>query len=124
MFLDYRIMPGKAPVPVIAFGGARVVGARNILLALARKTGRFLGNPHDTEKWLAMAAEIAASPAMLEEQLATQDFILGDYSVADMAAYPLLLRAQTPAGLASVARWAARMAMRPAAGRGLGVIAG
>ena len=124
MFLDYRIMPGKAPVPVIALGGARVVGAGNILLALARKTGRFLGSPHETETWVAMAGGIAAAPQRLEGQLAAQDFILGGYSVADMAAYPLLVRAGAPAGCANIARWTARMAKRPAAGRGMAVIAG
>ncbi len=83
-------------MPVIALGGARVVGAGNILLALARKTGRFLGSPHETETWVAMAGGIAAAPERLEGQLAAQDFILGDYSVADMAAYPLLVRAGAP----------------------------
>ena len=42
MFLDYTILPGRAPVPVTVLGQARLPGANNILMALARKTSRFL----------------------------------------------------------------------------------
>ncbi len=121
MFLDYRVMPGKAPLPVIVVaGGGRVVGSPNILIALGRKTSRFLPNPQDVAPWLASSAPDTAA---LEERLAASSFILGDISVADMAVYPRLAGERAIlAAHPAIARWAARMAMRSATGRGMGVI--
>ena len=121
MFLDYRVMPGKAPMPVIVVGGGRVVGAPNILLALGRKTSRFLSNPESVAPWL---ANTAPDVAALEARLGAARFILGDVSIADMAVYPKLAR--EPAILAAhpaIAGWAARMSIRSATGRGMGVLA-
>jgi glutathione S-transferase len=120
MFLDYRIMPGKAPLPVIALSGARVVGGGNILTALARKTGNFLP-AGDFAAWLAAAPDIAALAAQLE----SRDFIMGEVSIADMSVYPRIAgRADVPAAHSTIARWATRMMQRPAVGRGMVAIAG
>jgi glutathione S-transferase len=119
MFLDYRLMPGRAPVPVIAFSGARVVGAPNALMALARKTGRFLADAADVAQWLGPAPDLAA----LDTRLATSRFIAGDFSVADMAIYPRLAADLDALSRHShIARWIEDMARRPAVGRGLAVV--
>lgn len=115
MFLDYRLMPGRAPLPVIAIGGARVVGGANIVMALARKTGRFLPET-DAQAWLdATQPDIAA----LDSRLANSEFVAGKYSVADMALYPRLTASTV--GCANIARWASTLSKRPALGRGMGV---
>jgi len=120
MFLDYRIMPGKAPVPVIALGGARVVGAANILPALARKSGRFLPEG-DFAPWFAASVDMAALTAAVEKA----DFICGAFSIADMGVFPRLSALQGAADAApAVARWARRVWIRPAVGRGMGALAG
>jgi hypothetical protein len=118
MFLDYRIMPGKAPLPVIALGGARVVGAGNALTALARKSGRFLP-PGDFSMWLTPSVDMAGLAAALE----AGEFICGGFSIADMFVYPKLAALQADAEPA-VARWAARMWKRPATGRGMTAVVG
>jgi hypothetical protein len=120
MFLDYRIMPGKAPVPVIALGGARVVGAGNILPALARKSGRFLPDG-DFSTWFAPSIDMARLTAAVEKA----DFVCGAFSIADMALYPRLAALQGAADAEpSVARWARRVWIRPAVGRGMVAVAG
>jgi hypothetical protein len=120
MFIDYRIMPGKAPVPVIALEGARVVGAGNILPALARKTGRFLPEG-DFAPWFAASVNMAALTAAVEKA----DFICGEFSIADMGLYPRIVALQGAADAElAVARWARRVWIRPAVGRGMGAVAG
>ncbi len=120
MFLDYRIMPGKAPVPVIALGGARVVGAGNILPALARKTGRFLPDG-DVSAWFAASVDMATLTAAVGQA----DFICGEFSIADMGVYPRLAALQGSADAEPVvSRWARRVRIRPAVGRGMGAVAG
>lgn len=117
MFFDYRIMPGRAPLPVIAIGGARVVGASNVVMALARKTGRFLVTPEDAAPWLATPVSLDA----LDAQLDGREFVLGAFSVADMAVYPHVVRmgiSKQPA----IARWAERMSKRSGVGRGMGAV--
>ena len=118
MFLDYRLMPGRAPLPVIAIGGARVVGGANIVMALARKTGRFLPDA-DAQAWLdAAQPDIAA----LDELLAASEFVAGKYSVADMALYPRLAgTCDRWSSHVSIARWMTVLSKRPALGRGMSV---
>lgn len=122
MFLTYRVMPGRAPMPVISLAGARVVGGRNIVMALARKTGRFLPASDEAMRWSDTKAFDADA---LEATLSNAAYIDGEVSVADMAAYPLLARRPELAeGRAAIARWMGAMMRRPATGRGMGVIAG
>ncbi len=118
MFLDYRVMPGRAPVPVIAFFGARVIGAPNVLMALARKTGRFLPGA-DVAQWLG-----AASPdlAALDTKLANAPFSASEFSVADMALYPRIAADGAASQRPRIARWIAEVSKRPAVGRGMAVI--
>jgi len=118
MFLDYRLAPGRSPLPVVAEGGARIPGAGAILLMLARKTGRFLpGDMAEIKRWTeAKTLDLAA----LDTLLANSDFILGDFSIADMAVYPRIVGdAAAFAAHPAIARWAARMMRRPATGRGM-----
>lgn len=122
MFLDYRVMPGKAALPAIAIDGARLVGPSNILLALARRTNRFLITREEAAIWL---SNTPPDIATIETQLRAADFILGRISIADMVAYPRLasditIRDAHP----SISRWTSRMATRSATGRGVCVIAG
>lgn len=120
MFLDYQVMPARAPLPVTVVNNARLPGAGNILLALARKTNRFLLKAEDAAVWL---GKTPPTLDVLEAQLADRDFILGPYTVADMVAYPLAVRQQDRlAAQPNVARWAARLQLRPAVGRGMGAI--
>ncbi len=120
MFLTYRVMPGRAPMPVISLSGARVVGGANIAMALARKTGRFLPNSDDAMRWGDPKTFDAAG---LDTILSRGAFIAGDVTVADMAAYPLLVkRPELAEGRAAITRWMGAMMRRPATGRGMGVI--
>jgi glutathione S-transferase len=116
MFLDYRLMPGRSPLPVIAVGGARIVGAPSVLMALARKTNRFMPET-DVKAWLdAEQPDLAALDALLS----ASEFVAGRYSVADMAIYPRI--AASAGAHAGIARWAATLSKRPALGRGMGVV--
>ena len=121
MFLDYRVAPGRSPLPILADGGVRMPGAAAILTMLARKTDKFLpGDVAETKRW---AEAKALDLETLDALLAKSDFILGDFSIADMAVYPRI--AGDAAGLAAhpaIARWAARMMQRPATGRGMTVV--
>ena len=119
MFLSYRLMPGRAPLPVIAIGGARVVGGPSIIMALARKTGRFLPET-DTQAWLdAARPDIAALDALL----AASEFASGKYSVTDMALYPRLAGDREGwSSHANIMRWMTVLSKRPALGRGMSVI--
>ncbi len=120
MFLDYAIAPMRAPVPLTVVGNARLPGANNVLMALARKTNRFLPNADDAAPWLSKTP-----PALetLEARLADRDFILGPYTIADMMMYPLAARqAGVVATLPNVACWLKRMSLRPAVGRGMGAV--
>jgi len=121
MMLDYKLAPGCAPVPVTVLGQARMPGHNNILIALARKTGRFLPNVAEMAPWL---ARTPLGLDAIEAQLATREFLMDAYTVIDMAMYPLVV--QDGAGLAGyplTAAWAERLRIRPAVGRGMGVVA-
>jgi glutathione S-transferase len=120
MFLDYRIAPQRSPVPVTIVGYARMPDAANILMALARKTGRFLPDAMDAAPWL---AKTPPDLSQLEEQLADRDFILGAYSIADMAMYPIAAQqAEKLSACPNVMCWVKRMSLRPAVGRGMGAV--
>jgi glutathione S-transferase len=119
MNLDYSLAPGRAPVPVVVFGQARLPGHNNILLALARRMNRFVPNAEAAAPWL------SKTPPGLDELdalLGTQDFILGAYTVVDMAMYPIAARADV-AAYPNVRAWMERLRVRPAVGRGMGVVA-
>ncbi len=117
MFLDYVIAPARAPLPVTVVGNARLPGANNVLLALARKTNHFLPDAAAAAPWL---AKTPPSLETLAAQLADGDFIFGVYTIADMAMYPHVapLRGQL-AAFPNVARWEQRMRLRPEVGRGM-----
>ncbi len=122
MFLDYTIPPGRAPVPVTVLGHARMPGANNILMAMARMTNKFLPSAEDAAPWLAKTP-----PALdeIEAKLGAQDYILGPYTVVDMLMYPLVLR--QPAQLIAypnIRAWIARLRIRPGVGRGMMAVAG
>lgn len=120
MMLDYTIAPGRAPVPVTVVGQARLPGMNNILIALARKTGKFLPDVEAATPWL------AKTPPGLDEmeaQLSEQAFLLGAYTVIDMAMYPLAARADLSA-FPHVQTWANLLRIRPAVGRGMGAVSG
>lgn len=120
MFLDYAIAPTRAPVPLTIVGNARLPGANNVLMALARKTNRFLPNAEEAAPWL---SKTPPGLEALEAQLANKDFILGAYTVADMMMYPQVAQMAGPlAAHPNVARWAMRMSLRPAVGRGMGAV--
>jgi glutathione S-transferase len=122
MFLDYAIPPGRAPVPVTIIGQARMPGANNILLALARKTGKFLTSAEEAAPWL------AKTPPGLDEieaRLAGHDYILGRYTIIDMLMYPLVLRQpEQLSGYPNINAWIERLRIRPGVGRGMMAVAG
>jgi glutathione S-transferase len=120
MTLDYKLAPGRAPVPVTVLGQARMPGHNNILIALARKTGRFLPDVAAAAPWL---AKTPLGLDDIEAQLATRDFLMDAYTVIDMAMYPLVVRdTATLARYPLTAAWAERLRVRPAVGRGMGVV--
>lgn len=120
MFLSYTLAPACAPVPVLIVGQVRMPDAANVLLALARQTGRFLPPDIDAaRRWLAKSP-----PSLndLEVALQGKDYILGPYSIVDMAMYPhAAAAAEVPP---AVAKWRQRLSLRPELGRGMGVLAG
>ncbi len=123
MFLDYTIPPGRAPVPVTVIGQARMPGANNILLALARKTGKFLHAAEDIAPWL------AKTPPGLDEieaKLAGQDYILGRYTIVDMADVPARRCASRSScrRYPNISAWIERLRIRPGIGRGMMAVAG
>ncbi len=69
------------------------------------------------------AGEYERCLGVLERRLEGRDFILGEYSVADMAAWPWVLIAkplgQSLEGFANVSRWRQAVKERPAVRRGV-----
>lgn len=119
MFLDYRVMPGRAPVPVLAFSGARMAGAPNVLMALARKTGRFLPG-RQAPNWLDAGS---VDVEMLEAALALSEFAAGEFSVADMTLYPRIAPGDMARRRPVIARWLDAVSTRPGVGRGMAIVA-
>lgn len=119
MSLSYTLAPQTAPVPVMIFGQARLPDAANILLALARKTGQFL--PPDVAMATPWLSKSPPGVSSLETALAGQDYILGPYSIADMAMYAHV--ASLPDLPPAVEAWRHRLSLRPGVGRGMGVFA-
>ena len=120
MMLDYKLAPGRAPVPVTVLGQARMPGHNNILIALARKTGRFLPDVTAAAPWLAKTPQGLAA---IEAQLARHDFLMDAYTVIDMAMYPRVVRSGAAIADYPMTRaWAERLRIRPAVGRGMGVV--
>jgi len=117
MFLSYKLDERRAPVPVLIYGQARLPDAANILVALARQTGKFL--PPDMEAAKAWLIKTPPGVDELAAALSDKDYILGPYSVADMAMYPRVAFAAGPP--ASVDAWRYRLSLRPGVGRGMGV---
>ena len=81
MYLDYVVAPARAPMPVTVVGNARLPGAGNVMLALARKTNHFLPDAAAAAPWLGKTP-----PALdvLEAELAGRDFIFGVYTIAEI----------------------------------------
>lgn len=121
MFLDYIVPPGRAPVPVTVIGQARMPGANNILMALARKTNRFLPSAEDAAPYF---SKTPPGLAEIEARLAGQDYILGAYTVVDMMMYPLVLPQQDKlAAYPNITAWRHRLSLRPGVGRGMLTVA-
>jgi glutathione S-transferase len=117
MYLTYTIAPRLSPVPLTVVGNARLPGANNVLMALARKTGHFLPDAEQAAPWLSKTP-----PGLdeLEARLSDRDFIFSVYTIADMAMYPLVAkRSEDLAAFPKIARWAERLRLRPEVGRGM-----
>lgn len=120
MYLDYTVAPQRAPMPVTVVGNARLPGLGNILLALARKHNHFLPDAAAAAPWL---SKTPPDLAALEAQLDGRDFIFDVYTIADMAMFPLVTRQRDNlTAYPRVARWEARLRLRPEVGRGMGAI--
>ena len=76
--------------------------------------------PYSHERY---AGEYRRCLEVLEHRLEGRDYILGDYSIADMAAWPWVLIAkplgESLDGLPNVTRWRAAVKARPAVQRGV-----
>lgn len=120
MYLNYVVAPARAPVPVAVVGQARMPDAHNILMSLAHMTRKFLpADPPAAAPWLLKAAPPLEA---LEAALSANEFILGPYTVADMAMYPRhAFATDLPPATAA---WRDRLRLRPEVGRGMGVVAG
>jgi glutathione S-transferase len=115
-FFDYRIIPG-GPLPMIVDRDARIGGAGNILAHLAQRSGWPIA---DALPWLAWSGDLK----VLDQALAGRPFMLGAFSIADIAVWPHVVRDRAMlAAFPNVARWADRMSRRTAAGRGMGAMA-
>ena len=120
MYLDYVVAPARAPMPVTVVGNARLPGAGNVMLALARKTNHFLPDAAAAAPWLGKTP-----PALdvLETELAGRDFIFGVYTIADMAMYPhVAAQRDKLSAFLNVAGWEQRLRLRPEVGRGMGAV--
>lgn len=119
MFVSYTLAEKRSPVPVMIVGQARLPDAANILVAMARQSGRFL--PPDVQAAARWLSKTPPDLAELEAALTGKDYILGPYSIADMAMYP---RHALASGLPPVVEaWRHRLSLRPELGRGMGVFA-
>jgi GST-like protein len=70
-------------------------------------------------------AELSALYAIADRRLAEAPYLAGEYSVADIAAYPWVYRHKMQeidiAGLPALAAWMTRVAARPAVQRGMNI---
>ncbi|MBN8945362.1 MAG: glutathione S-transferase N-terminal domain-containing protein [Rhizobiales bacterium] len=79
--------------------------------------------PYAIDRYTAEAGRLYR---VMEQRLSTRDYLAGDYSIADMAAYPWLRahswQGQTLEAYPAIQRWYAAVRQRPAVQRGLAVL--
>lgn len=122
-FLDYRIT-SEGPAPSISENGARIEGLQPTLLFLANRAPKLLLETQRAAAlgWLAVAASGAPDAAKLDQAVANSRYILGEFSIADAAIYPIIASKPVSPAHANIALWVQRMTRRSATGRGMGAI--
>ena len=144
-------------IPVLLDGTLTLAESGAILVYLAEKAGRLLAPRYPVLQWLMFQMahvgpmlgqahhfrlqakqklpyaieryekEAARIYGLLDAELARRDYLAGEYSIADIATYPWILR-DFNFGVAlddypALKRWAGRIGARPAVQRGMEILA-
>ena len=153
---EFTSLNPNQKIPAIIDGDVRLAESGAILIYLAEKGGRLLSPRYETLQWLmfqmahigpmlgqahhfrlqakeklAYAIERYEKEAarlfkVLDTQLAQTNYLAGDYSIADIATYPWILRyfnfGVQLDDYPALKRWAERIGARPAVQRGMEIL--
>ena len=153
---EFTALNPNQKIPAIIDGGVRLAESGAILIYLAEKLGRLLMPRYETLQWLMFQMahvgpmlgqahhfrlqaqeklpyaieryekEAARIYAVLERELAKREYLAGEYSIADIATYPWILRyfnfGVQLDDYPALKRWADRVGARPAVQRGMAIL--
>jgi GST-like protein len=153
---EFTALNPNQKIPAITDGDVRLAESGAILIYLAEKTGRFLKPRYEALQWLMFQMahvgpmlgqahhfrlqakeklpyaieryekEAARIYGVLERELAHRAYLAGEYSIADIATYPWIMRyfnfGVELDDYPALKRWAVGIGARPAVQRGMDVL--
>jgi GST-like protein len=154
---EFTALNPNQKIPAIIDGDVRLAESGAILIYLAEKVGRLLTPRYETLQWLMFQMahvgpmlgqahhfrlqakeklpyaieryekEAARIYGVLEGEVAKREYLAGEYSIADIATYPWILRhfnfGVQLDDYPALKRWAERIGARPAVQRGMEILA-
>ena len=153
---EFTALNPNQKIPAIVDGELRLAESGAILIYLAEKVDRFLSPRYETLQWLMFQMahvgpmlgqahhfrlqakeklpyaieryekEAARIYGVLERELAKREYLAGEYSIADIATYPWIMRyfnfGVQLDDYPALKRWTDRIGARPAVQRGMDVL--
>ena len=153
---EFTAINPNQKIPAMVDGGVTLAESGAILVYLAEKTGKLLAPRYAVLQWLMFQMahvgpmlgqahhfrlqakeklpyaieryekEAARIYGVLDRELAERDYLAGEYSIADIATYPWILRyfnfGVALDDYAALKRWTDRIGARPAVQRGMEIL--